>query len=153
MCRTLRPGGTTITSFWLSIPQGESAGETRRRIWGPDAKPAIEPYPRHKDLTFNTELMAQGGFYPADVQPYKKSATLPVKDLGKFADLDEFACAIWSTIGEPLGGCTQEDEERWDAAVAMYKKVLSEKEGSHVDGEGNVELEAVAQIEIVKKRA
>lgn len=147
MYRTLKPGGTAITAFWLRIPQGESAGETRRRIWGPDAPPAIEPHPRHKDAAFNHELLVQGGFKSADAQLYEKSAVLPVDDL------DEFACAIWSAIGELAGGWTQDDEVRWEEAIAIYKEVLSQKKGFHVDRDGNVSFEAVAQIAIVKKEA
>ncbi|KAF2690567.1 S-adenosyl-L-methionine-dependent methyltransferase [Lentithecium fluviatile CBS 122367] len=146
MYRTLKPGGTATTAFWLSIPHGESAGETRRQIWGPGATLAIEPHPRHKDPTFNPELLARGGFNLADVQLYEKVATLHVEDL------DEFACAIWSAIGEPPGGWKQEDEDRWEEAIAMYKKVLSQKEGFHVNEDGSTTLEARAQIAIVQKR-
>jgi SAM-dependent methyltransferase len=145
MYRTLQPGGTAVTAFWLRVPQGESAVETRRRIWGPNASLNIEPHPRHKDPTFNSELLAEAGFQASDIQLYEKSAVLPVKDL------DEFACAIWSAIGEPPGGWTQEDEDRWDEAITEYKKVLSNKEGFHVDRDGNISLEAIAQIAIVRK--
>lgn len=145
MYRTLKPGGTAVTAFWLQIPQGECAMETRRAVWGPDARLALEPKPEHKDRGFNRRLLVKGGFRSEDVQLYEKSAFLPVEDF------DEFALAIWSAIGQPLGGWTKEDEEKWDVAVAKYKELLPQKSGFHVDGDGKITLEAVAQIAIVRK--
>ncbi|KAI3335747.1 S-adenosyl-L-methionine-dependent methyltransferase [Ustulina deusta] len=145
MYRTLAPGGTAVTAFWLQIPQGECAHETRKAIWGPDAHIAVEPKPQHKDRDFIRSLLVQGGFEFTGVQLYEKSAFLSVKDL------DEFARAIWTAIGQPTGGWTKEDEEKWDEAVSTYKTLLQKKPGYHVDKGGNVTLEAIAQICIVKK--
>ncbi|KAI0531728.1 S-adenosyl-L-methionine-dependent methyltransferase [Xylaria digitata] len=145
MYRTLAPGGIAVTAFWLQIPQGECAQETRKAVWGPDAHIAIEPKPQHKDRDFLRSLLVQGGFELTDVQLYEKSAFLPVKDL------DEFARAIWTAIGQPPGGWTKEDEEKWDEAVSAYKTLLAKKPGYHVDEDGNVTLEAIAQICIAKK--
>ncbi|KAK7741068.1 hypothetical protein SLS62_010926, partial [Diatrype stigma] len=145
--RTLQPGGTCVTAFWLQIPQGENAQETRAAIWGPDAHLAMEPRPRHKDRDYLRELLVGAGFKFEDVELHEKSAFLPVKDL------HEFARAIWSAIGQPRGGWTQEDEERWDEAVDKYKELLQQKRGFHVGTGGKVTLEAIAQVAIVKKRA
>lgn len=145
MYRTLRPGGTAITAFWLQIPQGECAGETRRAVYGPSARLSVEPKPEHKDRGFLRSLLVQGGFKFEDVQLYEKSAFLPVKDF------DEFALAIWSAIGQPEGGWTTEDEERWDEAVTKYKELLRKKSGFDVDGDGKITLEAIAQVAIVRK--
>ncbi len=61
MYRTLKPGGTAITAFWLQIPQGECAQETRRAVWGPDARLALEPHPQHKDRGYIRSLLVEGG--------------------------------------------------------------------------------------------
>jgi SAM-dependent methyltransferase len=122
--RTLKPGGTAVTAFWLQIPQGECAQETRRAIWGLDAKLALEPKPQHKDRDYIRSLLVEGGFKFEDVQLYEKSAFLHVKDL------DEFATAIWSAIGQPVGGWSAEDEEKWDIAVLKYKELLAKKPDS-----------------------
>ncbi|KAI1397067.1 S-adenosyl-L-methionine-dependent methyltransferase [Hypoxylon fuscum] len=143
--RTLKPGGTAVTAFWLSIPQGESAQETRRAVWGPDARLAVEPKPEHSNRGYNRSQLVEGGFKIEDVKLYEKSAFLPVKDL------DEFVHAIWSAIGQPVGGWKEEDGEKWDTAVAKYKEILTKKSGFHVDGDGKITLEAVAQVAIVKK--
>ncbi|KAI0382171.1 S-adenosyl-L-methionine-dependent methyltransferase [Hypomontagnella monticulosa] len=145
MYRTLKPGGTAITAFWLSIPQGESAQETCRAIWGPDARLAVEPKVEHSDRGYIRSQLVAGGFKFKDVQLYEKSAFLPVKDL------DEFARAIWSAIGQSPSGWKDEDEEKWDTAVAKYKEILGKKSGFHVDGDGKITLEAIAQVAIVKK--
>ncbi|KAK7927399.1 hypothetical protein PG985_004397 [Apiospora marii] len=147
MYRTLRPGGTAVTAFWLQIPQGECAGETRRAVYGADAGLAMEPKPQHKDRDYIRGLLVEGGFRFEDVQLHEKSAFLPVQSL------DEFALAIWSAIGVPPGGWTQNDEDTWDAAVAKYKELLQKKSGFSVDGQGNITLEAVAQVAIVRKPA
>ncbi|CAI6334455.1 unnamed protein product [Periconia digitata] len=147
MYRTLQPGGTAVTAFWMSLPQGDSAVETRRVVWGPDARVKVEPHPRHNDPTFNHDLLVEAGFNSGDIKLYESTTSLPVEDL------DEFACAIWSIIGEPVGGWKQEDEDRWDEAIEAYKKVLMQKKGFHVDGEGRIVLEGVAQIAIAKKEA
>ena len=91
--RTLQPGGNCMTAFWLQIPQGENAGETRAAIWGPDAHIAVEPHPRHKDREYLRELLVGAGFRFDDVELYEKKAVLPVRDLY------EFTTAIWSPIG------------------------------------------------------
>lgn len=143
--RTLKPGGTAVTAFWLQIPQGECAQDTRRAIWGPDAKLAIEPNHRHKDKEYIRDLLVEGGFKFEDVKLYEKSAFLPVKDL------DEFATAIWSAIGQPQGGWTAEDDEKWDMAVGKYKELLAKKPGFNIEADGKITLEAIAQIAIVCK--
>lgn len=145
MYRTLKPGGTAVTAFWLQIPQGACSQDTRRAVWGPDAKLAIEPNPRHKDRDYIRSLLVEGGFKFEDVKLYEKSAFLPVKDL------DEFATAIWSAIGQPVGGWTEDDDEKWDVAIAKYKELLPKKSGFSADSEGNITLEAIAQIAIVRK--
>lgn len=145
MYRTLKPGGTAVTAFWLSIPQGTSAQETRRAVWGPDGRIAVEPKMETNDREYIRNRLVDGGFKYEDVKLYEKSAFLPVKDL------DEFATAIWSAIGQPAGGWTKEDEERWDEAVAKYKEILMKKDGFYVDGDGKITLVAIAHIAIVKK--
>ncbi|KAK7981144.1 hypothetical protein PG989_013601 [Apiospora arundinis] len=145
MYRTLRPGGTAVTAFWLQIPQGECAQETRRAVYGPDARLAVEPKPEHKDRDYIRSVLIQGGFGFDDVQLHEKSAFLPVKSL------DEFALAIWSAIGVPPGGWTQHDEDTWDATVAKYKELLQKRSGFSLDEQGNITLEAIAQVAIVRK--
>lgn len=146
MYRTLKPGGTAITAFWLHIPQGECAQKVRRAIWGPDARLNIEPHPEHSDKEYLRSLLFKGGFKSEDCQIYEHSALLPVKDL------DEFATAIWSSIGQPRGGWAEEDDdEKWDEAIAKYKEMLTQKPGYQVDENGNITLKATAQIVIVRK--
>ncbi|KAK8090371.1 hypothetical protein PG997_005332 [Apiospora hydei] len=148
MHRTLRPGGTTVTAFWLQIPQGECAGATRRALYGggaENARLAVEPHPEHTDREYLRSLLVRGGFAFDEVELYEKSVFLPVRDI------DEFAAAVWSAIGVPTGGWTQRDEEDWDAAVAKYKELLARRSGFHVDQEGNVTLEAIAQVAIARK--
>lgn len=147
MYRTLKPGGTAITAFWLQIPQGENGSATRRAIWGPEAQLAIEPKPEHKDREYAPSLLVKGGFNADDIQLFEKSAFLPVRDL------DQFSTAIWTAIGQPVGGWTQEDEDRWDEAVATYKERLQKRTGFQRDGNGNITIEAIAQVAIVKKPA
>jgi SAM-dependent methyltransferase len=147
MYRTLRPGGTAITAFWLQIPQGQCASETRRVVWGPEAALAVEPKPQHSDRGYIPSLLVEGGFRAEDVRLFEKSAFLPVEDL------DVFSRAIWSAIGQPMGGWTQEDEERWDEAVAKYKERLQLREGFQRDGQGKITLEAIVQVAIVQKQA
>lgn len=65
----------------------------------------------------------QGGFNPEKVQPYEKSALFPVRDL------NQFASAIWSSISQPEGGWMEEDDERWDEALAKYKEMLTKELG------------------------
>ncbi|KAI1210083.1 S-adenosyl-L-methionine-dependent methyltransferase [Annulohypoxylon truncatum] len=124
MYRTLKTGGTAITAFWLSILQGESAQETRRAVWGPDTRLAVEPKMRHNDREYIRNQLVEGGFGFEDVQ---------------------------LAIGQPAGGWKKEDEEKWDTEVAKYKDILTKKEGFHVDGDSKITLEAVAHVAIVKK--
>ncbi|KAK8099944.1 hypothetical protein PG999_010318 [Apiospora kogelbergensis] len=109
MYRTLQPGGTA----------GECAQETRRAVYGDDARLALEPMPQHEDPGYIRSLL--------------------------------FALAIWSAIGVPPGGWTQNDEDTWDTAVAKYKELLAKKSGFHIGGKGNITLEAIAQVSIVQR--
>lgn len=145
MYRTLKPGGTAITAFWLHIPQGECAQKVRRTIWGPDARLNTEPHPEHSDKGYLKSLLVKGGFKSEDCQLYEHSALLPV------TDLDEFATAIWSSIGQPRGGWAEDDDEKWDEAIATYKEMLTKEPGYQVDGDGNIVLKATAQIVVVRK--
>ncbi|KAK7701285.1 hypothetical protein SLS64_010328 [Diaporthe eres] len=145
MYRTLKPGGTAITAFWLHIPQGECAQKVRRTIWGPDARLNTEPHPEHSDKGYLRSLLVKGGFKSEDCQLYEHSALLRV------TDLDEFATAIWSSIGQPRGGWAEDDDEKWDEAIATYKEMLTKEPGYQVDGDGNIVLKATAQIVVVRK--
>ncbi|KAG8168791.1 hypothetical protein KVR01_001540 [Diaporthe batatas] len=138
MYRTLKPGGTAITAFWLHMPQGECAQKVRRAIWGPDARLNIEPHPEHSDKGYLKSLLVKGGFKSED-------SVLPVKDI------DELATAIWSVIGQPQGGWAEDDEEKWDEAITTYKEILTKEPGYQVDQDGNIALTGTAQIVIVRK--
>lgn len=56
MYRTLRPGGTAVTAFWLHNPQGECGVKVCRAIRGPDARLNIEPNPQHTDKGYIRSL-------------------------------------------------------------------------------------------------
>ncbi|KAH8756363.1 S-adenosyl-L-methionine-dependent methyltransferase [Diaporthe sp. PMI_573] len=145
MYRTLKPGGTAVTAFWLHAAQGECAMKVCRAIRGPDARLAIEPHPQHSDKTYIKSLLVKGGFRADDCQLYEHSAYLHV------SDLRELATAIWSAIGRPKSGWTKEDDEKWDEAIAKYEELLPKEPGYQVDGDGNVTLTGTAQIVIVRK--
>lgn len=89
--------------------------------------------------------MVEAGFKAEDCQLYEQSALLPVQDL------DDLATAIWSSIGQPKGGWTHNDDEQWDEAIGKYKELLPTQPGYQVDGNGNIVLKATAQIVIVRK--
>ncbi|KAL2274465.1 hypothetical protein FJTKL_03214 [Diaporthe vaccinii] len=147
MYRTLRPGGTAVTAFWLHNPQSECGVKVSRAIRGAGARLNIEPNPQHTDKNYIRSLCdGQGGFKSEDCQLYEKSALLPVQDV------DDLATAMWSAIGQPKGGWTKEDDEKWDAAISKYKELLPREAGYQVDGNGNVNLKATAQIVIVRKK-
>lgn len=54
--RTLKPGGTAVTAFWLHNPQGECGVKTCRAIRGPNAQLNIEPNPQHSDRGYLRSL-------------------------------------------------------------------------------------------------
>lgn len=56
MYRTLKPGGTAITAFWLHNPQGECGVKVCRAIRGPDARLNIEPNPHHTEKGYIKSL-------------------------------------------------------------------------------------------------
>lgn len=56
MYRTLKPGGTAVTAFWLHNPQGECGVKVSRAIRGPDARLNIEPNPQHSDKAYIRSL-------------------------------------------------------------------------------------------------
>lgn len=68
MYRTLRPGGTAVTTFWLHNPQGECGVKTSRAIRGPDSRLNIEPNPQHSDRGYIRSLCQYKSF-PFTVSP------------------------------------------------------------------------------------
>lgn len=56
-----------------------------------------------------------------------------------------------SSIGQPRGGWAEDDDEKWDVAIAQYKEMLTREPGYQVDEDGNITLKATAQIVIVRK--
>lgn len=146
MYRTLKPGGTAITAFWLHNPQGECAIKVDRAIRGPESRLTIEPHAQHGDRGYIRSLLVKGGFKSEDCQLYEHSAYLHVRDVR------ELATAIWTAIGRPRSGWTKEDDERWDEAIAKYEELLPKEPGYQVDGDGNVTLTGTAQIVIVRKQ-
>lgn len=54
--RTLKPGGTAVTAFWLHNPQGECGVKVSRAIRGPDARLNVEPNPQHTDKNYIRSL-------------------------------------------------------------------------------------------------
>ncbi|KAI5920751.1 hypothetical protein F4810DRAFT_723162 [Camillea tinctor] len=124
MYRTLKPGGTAVAASWLQIPQGECAQETRRVVWGPDARLALEPKPEHKDRGYIKSLLVGGDLSPsmlsfARSQRFYRSKTL-------------------MSLPAPSG-------------APSYKELLAKKNGFHVGEDGKITLEAIAQIAIVRK--
>lgn len=132
---------------------GLLAAPTRRasapsRCAGPCGAPAPgspSSHPQHSDRGYIKSLLVEGGSRADDFQVYEHSALLAVRDV------DELANAIWSAIGRPRGGWTEEDDEQWDEVVAKYKELLPEEPGYQVDGDGNVTLKATVQIVIARE--
>lgn len=74
MYRTLKPGGTAITAFWLHNPQGECAIKVDRAIRGSDSRLTIEPHAQHGEKDYIRSLLVRGGFKSEACQLYEHSA-------------------------------------------------------------------------------
>lgn len=77
MYRTLRPGGTAVTAFWLHNPQSECGIKVCRAIRGPGARLKIEPNPQHTDKNYIRSLCEY------EWSPFLRSPVCHVLELSK----------------------------------------------------------------------
>ncbi len=84
-----------------------------------------------------------GGF--KDIKCYEKDCYLKIPDLKRWAQL------AWSYLGSLPTGWSQNDELRWDEAIADIVEQLESGEGISKNDKGETVLRMVACIAIAKK--
>jgi ubiquinone/menaquinone biosynthesis C-methylase UbiE len=143
--RTLSPGGTAAATTWLEMPyaapmKAAHAATRDKDVALPFVIPEVWSTP-----TYLKDVLHKGGFLESKIKMSVSDVYMDLKDI------QELATIVWSYLGIPGGGWTENDEWNWDKAIDVFVEVL-EKGGNYQkleSGEGRVKF--VANIAIATK--
>lgn len=143
--RTLKSDGTAIASIWTYMPHVNALHHAHWRTRGEESPmPLLLPLDsfREKDLRKTLEA---GGFEKSKINCYEHDFLLKVQDLKRWAQL------AWSYLGALESGWCQNDEDKWDEAIADIVEQLDNGDGISKNDEGETVLRMAACIAIAKK--
>ena len=86
-----------------------------------------------------------GGFEPSKITFHEKECFLEVTDLKRWAQL------AWSYLGILPDGWEQNDEDKWDEAIADILEQLEKGDGISKNEKGETVIKMIACIAIAKK--
>jgi ubiquinone/menaquinone biosynthesis C-methylase UbiE len=141
--RTLKPGGTAVASIWIYMPHVDALQHAHWRTRGTEGPmPVLLPLEGFQEPHLRKALEA-GGFKNIDC--YTKNCYL------KIADLERWAQLAWSYLGALPTGWSQNDEDKWDEAIADIVEQLESGEGISKNEKGETVLKMIACIAVAKK--
>lgn len=146
--RTLKPGGRTVVNCFAAVPHWQPFSDTYAAV-----KSAPFPFPAGSmEAWFSGEklknALVAAGFDEGKVVMTRFDAPIKLKEAQ--GDWKELATFTWSTIGG-LAGWTKEDEDRWDEAIDMLAKKLSEMPEVESDGEGGLQYVVPMHVAVATK--
>lgn len=86
-----------------------------------------------------------GGFQPGNITFSTKNCFLKIPDLKRWAQL------AWSYLGKLPTGWVQNDEDKWDEAIADIVEELKSGDGISQNEKGETVLKMIACVAIAKK--
>ncbi|OTA56915.1 S-adenosyl-L-methionine-dependent methyltransferase [Hypoxylon sp. EC38] len=143
--RTLKPGGTAIASIWIYMPHVDALQHAHWRTRGRDGPmPVLLPLEGFQEADLRKALEV-GGFKGKDITFSEKDCFLKISDLKRWAQL------AWSYLGTLPSGWSQNDEDKWDEAIADIVEQLKSGDGISKNEKGETVLRMVACIAVAKK--
>lgn len=143
--RTLKPGGLAVASVWIYMPHVEALQHAHWRTRGKEGPmPTLLPLEHYEEADLRNAL-ASGGFKPGNISCSEKVCYLRVPDLKRWAQL------AWSYLGALPSGWSQNDEDKWDEALADIVEQLESGDGISKNEKGETVLKMVAVIAVAKK--
>ncbi|PVI00355.1 S-adenosyl-L-methionine-dependent methyltransferase [Periconia macrospinosa] len=143
--RTLKPHGVALASIWTSMPHVEALQHAHWRTRGKDGPmPTLLPLESFQEPQLRNALKA-GGFKDENIKCYVKESFLEIPDLKRWAQL------AWSYLGPLPDGWSQNDEDRWDEAIADTVEQLKSGNGISKNEKGDTVLKMVACVAVAKK--
>ena len=139
--RTVKPGGTAVISVWKE--KGQIAlHNTHYEIRGADTP--LPPFLALKDYTPEefSAILAKAGW--TNVEYVDKDVWVQMKDVKRWATI------AWTFLGTPVGGWTQNDEDRWDETIDLLVKEITTS-APYVEEDGIHKIKMTATIAITKK--
>ncbi|KAF2875935.1 hypothetical protein BDV95DRAFT_655126 [Massariosphaeria phaeospora] len=91
------------------------------------------------------KALEAGGFKAEDISCSETHCFLKIADLQRWAQL------AWSYLGTLPDGWSQDDENKWDEAIADIVEQLESGDGISKNGDGDTVLRMVASVAIAKK--
>ncbi|KAF2246839.1 S-adenosyl-L-methionine-dependent methyltransferase [Trematosphaeria pertusa] len=141
--RTLKPGGIAIASIWVYMPHVEALQHAHWRTRGKDGPmPALLPLEGFQEADLRKSLET-GGFI--DITCSEKDCFLKIGDMKRWAQL------AWSYLGALPSGWSQNDEDKWDEAIADIVEQLKSGDGISKNDKGETVLRMVCIMAVAKK--
>ncbi|KAF2280353.1 S-adenosyl-L-methionine-dependent methyltransferase [Westerdykella ornata] len=142
--RTLKPGGSTVLTSWASTPHSSSIEDASRATRDGEGTAHSARFPPHIYTVLCVEtLLKDAGFKSVYVEQFP--AYYPTGNVKSWAE------SIWGLIGEPVGGWTQNDEEKWDNAIAEMMESLKNNPDVEVNPNGSGVMKYVANVAVASK--
>ncbi|KAJ0121083.1 Ubiquinone/menaquinone biosynthesis C-methyltransferase UbiE [Diaporthe amygdali] len=143
--RTLKPGGIAIASIWIFMPHVDALQHAHWRTRGRDGPmPTLLPLEGFQEADLRKALEA-GGFQSDNIDCSTKDCYLKIPDLKRWAQL------AWSYLGTLPTGWTQNDEDKWDEAIADIVEELKSGDGISQNEQGETVLKMIACVAVAKK--
>lgn len=106
--------------------------------------PVLLPLEGFKEENLRKALEA-GGFQSENISCSEKACYLKITDLKRWAQL------AWSYLGTLPSGWSQNDEDKWDEAIADIVEQLQSGDGITKNENGETVLKMVACVAVAKK--
>ncbi|OAL00889.1 S-adenosyl-L-methionine-dependent methyltransferase [Phaeosphaeriaceae sp. SRC1lsM3a] len=140
--RTLAPDGVGVVSVWRDSPWINVTIDAHYRTRGQDA---ALPLPLAASLYSTIEL--EKALDSAGVQNVQYE---DVVVYGTMTDVKEWATIAWTFLSKPPSGWSQVDEDRWDEAIDIIVKDLTNGDFSHEEN-GVYKVKMVATAAVFRK--
>ncbi|KAJ8069782.1 hypothetical protein OCU04_000198 [Sclerotinia nivalis] len=146
MYRTLKPGGTLIVNSWAYVPNMEPIQAAAKATRPPGTPLPRDGMQKWAPADFVRDVVEKGGFEKDKITLFKRDVMCTTTELTRFATM------LWSFIGGTTeAGWIKSDEDNWDEAIEVVKKVLRKTDGfKPLDG-GRAQLKFVANVAIATK--
>lgn len=142
---TLKPGGTAVASVWISMPHVDALQRAHWRTRGRDGPmPTLLPLEGFQEADLRKSLEA-GGFKAESIVCSNKDYYLEVANLRRWAQL------AWSYLGPLPTGWTQNDEDKWEEAIAIIMDGLQSGDGITQTEKDETTLKMTACVAVARK--
>ncbi|KAK1243343.1 hypothetical protein MKX07_003971 [Trichoderma sp. CBMAI-0711] len=145
MYRTLKPGGTLIVNCFAYVAVLDAIREASRATRTGGELPVWNSFEHWADPAFIASIVEAGGFEKGSISVQQREMFVNIGDFERHTEL------VWSMRGMPAGGWTQEDEDKWDEALAIVRREMQKTEGFMTLEDGTTIIRNVVNVATATK--